>query len=109
MINWPAVSLGFGQGALFATAQVNFPEEGAERSRPPKGQVPIRPGAETQARGRPAGGSTKRAVLPALPISDAPFPTPSAAITISAPRFPTPSRIISYFPPIPDARRWSYL
>ena len=66
MVNWPAVSLVFGQGALFATAGVNFPREGAERSRPPKGQVPIRPGAETQARGRPAGGSAGRAVLPFL-------------------------------------------
>ena len=62
MVNWPAVSLVFGQGALFGKREVNFPEEGAERSRPPKGQVPIRPGAEIQARGRPAGGSTKRAV-----------------------------------------------
>ena len=67
MINWPAVSLVFGQGALFATAQVNFPEEGAERSRPPKGQVPIRPGGLAQARERPAGGSTNRAVLSTLP------------------------------------------
>ena len=63
MVNWPAVSLVFGQGALFGKREVNFPEEGAERSRPPKGQVPIRPGAETGARGRPAGGSTKGAVL----------------------------------------------
>ena len=55
MINWPAVSLVFGQGALFATAGVNFPGECAERSRPPKGQVTIRPGAETGARGRPEG------------------------------------------------------
>ena len=62
MVNWLAVSLVFGQGALFATAEVNFPGEGAERTRPPKGQVPIRPGGLAQARERPAGGSTKRAV-----------------------------------------------
>ena len=62
MINWPAVSLVFGQGALFATAGVNFPIEGAERSRPPKGQALIRPGGEIQARERPAGGSAKGAV-----------------------------------------------
>ena len=45
----------FGQGALFGRREVNFPGEGAERSRPPKGQVTIRPGAETGARGRPEG------------------------------------------------------
>ena len=63
MVNWPCCLMVFGQGALFATAQVNFPEEGAERSRPPKGQPPIRPGGLTRARERPAGGSANRAVI----------------------------------------------
>ena len=63
MVNWLAVSLVFGQGALFATAEVNFPREGDERSRSPKGRPPIRPGAETPARQRPEGLSTGRAVV----------------------------------------------
>ena len=62
MGNWPCCLVDFGQVALFRKREVNFPEEGAERSRPPKRQVPIRPGAETEARGRPAGGSAGCAV-----------------------------------------------
>ena len=60
--NWPCCLMLFGQGALFRKREVNFPGEGAERSLPPKGRPPIRPGAETPARQRPEGLSTKRAV-----------------------------------------------
>jgi hypothetical protein len=62
MVNWPCSHMVFGQGALFRKREVDFPVEGAERSRPPKGRPPIRPGAETPARQRPEGLSTKRAV-----------------------------------------------
>ena len=53
--NWPCCLMLFGQAALFRKRDVNFPEEGAERSRPPKGHPPIPPGGLARARGRPGG------------------------------------------------------
>ena len=84
MVNWLAVSLVFGQGALYKKSGVNFPGEGAERSRPPKGQVPIRPAAEIQARGRPAGVAARlprSGDLPHIP----PIPLPSSLTPFTVP------------------------
>ena len=60
--NWPCCLMLFGQAALFRKRDVNFPEEGAERSRTPKGHPPIRAGSLTGARQRRAGPPARRAV-----------------------------------------------
>ena len=61
--NWPCCLMVFGQGALFRKSDVNFPEEGAERSRPPKGHPPIPPGSLARARQTHAGPPAGRAVV----------------------------------------------
>ena len=90
MANWPCCLVVFGEALYSKKPKAISTEEGAERSRPPKGHPPIPPGSLAQARQTHAGPPAGRAVpklgkgsKPRSRLAHHPRPSPISRIACS--------------------------